>query len=118
MNIFTEIITSPIISTILTLLIIFQWFRQQAKEQSVKHNLFAMRRTLIRFQEVSDSVVVSQKATDLSDWLDATLATLGARFPFVRRLDEVMDMIKSRFSSESEDDLKHLPNEIGLSKKA
>lgn len=112
----SEIITSPVISVILTLLIIFQWYKQRAKEQSVKNNLLAIRRILSNSgtSEQTDSL---QKTEDTINVLDATLATLGSRSPFVRRLNEVMTIIEKRFEIQAGADLTRTSNEIEFSGK-
>lgn len=76
---------------ILTLLIIFQWYKQHAKEQSIKNNLFAIRRTL--------EPVLNPEAT--IEFIDATLASLGSRRPFIEKLKETQEYIKCKFVVES-----------------
>ncbi len=112
----TQIITSPIISVILTLLIVFQWYKQRAKEQSVKNNLLAIRRILSN-SGTSGQTDLMQKTEDIINVLDATLATLGSRSPFVRRLNEVVTIIEKHFEVQAEADLKRTSNEIDFSGK-
>jgi len=102
------IVSSPITNVILTLLLLFQWYRADAKEQSVKNNLLGIRRMLSRLPK--------WKAYHLTDALDATLATLDTRLPFVVRLHEVLDGIKKRFRSESEKVIELVPNEEDILK--
>lgn len=108
----TQIITSPTTNVVLTLLLIFQWFRQQAKEQSVKNNLFSIRRMIDRTSDVESTQTITQKSADLIDAIDSTLATIDVRIPFEKRLGETLDIIVTRFRKESLMDLKRLPNEV------
>lgn len=109
---FNQIISSPITNVVLTLFLVFQWYKQHAKEQSVKYNLFSIRRMISRIPEITDTHNIKQKADDLVDALDATLATLGARNPFTKRMQEIVNAIEKRFYKESVEELKRLPNEI------
>ncbi len=112
-----QIVTSPITNVILILLLFFQWDRQYAKEQSLKYILFSIRRMISRISEVPDSQMVKEKAPDLIDTLDACLATLGARSPFMNRMQETLSMIKDKFVKESSDEIKKLPSEISEDEK-
>ena len=112
-----QITTSPITSAILTLLLIFQWYRQYAKEQSIKNSLFSLRRMLGRTIGATEAEITTQKAHDLIDVLDATLATLDTRMPFIKRLRETLNTIEARFCKESLEELKRLPNEVEMSGK-
>jgi len=89
------------LNIILGLFIAFQWLQQHAKEQSVKNNLFAVRRIL-------DSVPGSEAAVAT---LDAALATLGARNPFIKKFCEVRDMIIRQFKEQETAPLLDLQNE-------
>lgn len=111
MNFLIQIFTSPITNVVLTLLIIFQWFWQRAKEQSVIDNLFSVRRIVGRTINYENNVL-AQKSHDLVDVLDATLATLGARLPFTERINEVLDYIKDKNRLASKEKLEKFPNEI------
>lgn len=108
----TQIVTSPTTNIVLTLLLIFQWFRQQAKEQSVKNNLFSIRRMIDRTSDAGSTQTITQKSADLIDAIDSTLATLDVRIPFEKRIRETLDTIAMRFRKESLRDLKRLPNEV------
>lgn len=108
-NIFVEFISrnATTLNIILGLFIMFQWFRQYSKEQSIKNTLFAMRRIL-------NSVPESTAAVET---LDAALATLGARNPFVKRFCVVRDMIMERFQKEEIASVEELQNEKETGKK-
>lgn len=110
-EIISSLVTSPITNVVLFLLLFFQWDRQHAKEQSIKNDLFAMRRMLdhIYFSKESSGQFSKEM---IIEQLDGTLATLDARSPFIERWNEVVSMIKKRFRQESEKDLKRLPHEI------
>ncbi|MFA4880834.1 MAG: hypothetical protein WC650_04410 [Candidatus Doudnabacteria bacterium] len=113
----TQIINSPVLNVVLTLLIFFQWYKQRAKEQSIKNNLFSIRRMIDRTSGVNSLQAIAQKSADLIDTIDSTLATLGARTPFKKRLLEMLDIIEMRFRKESSKDLERLPNETDIEEK-
>lgn len=115
LELINQITTSPTTNVVLTLLLFFQWYRQYAKEQSIKNNLFSIRRMLGRTLETTDAQTLTQKAHDLIDALDATLATLDARTPFVKRIQETLNAIQVRFQKESMEELKRLPTEVDTS---
>ena len=96
---------SPTFGVVLTLLLIFQWYRQHAKEQAVKNILFAMRRKVIRSINKNSSTVETEKAHDMVDDIDAILATLDSRKPFSKNLDQVVDMITKRNNLEKQKEL-------------
>jgi len=110
-NSLIQIVNLQLISVVLSLLFIFQWYKQQAKEQSIKNNLFSIRRMVDRASRVDSSLAIAQKSADLIDVIDSTLATLDARNPFKERLLEVLHMIQIRFRKESLKDLERLPDE-------
>lgn len=93
---------SGTINIVLTLLLLFQWHKMHAKEQSIKFSLFAIRRILGRRNPTAEDII---------EQLDAVLATLDARRPFVQRTNEVFNTIRTRFDIESQKELKNLPNE-------
>lgn len=117
LEIITQIINSPIINVVLTLLIVFQWYKQHAKEQSIKNNLFSIRRMIDRTLKADSLQTITQKSADLIDIIDSTLATLDARTPFKKRLLEVLHIIAMRFRKESLRDLERLPNEVDIEEK-
>ena len=107
-----KIAIHPVTTTVLTLGLFFQWYKQSAKEQSVKNNLFSIRRAVDRITRNSDSSLVQAKAQDLIDSLDATLATLGMRKPFRDRFYDVSLVIKNKFKRIEKSGLECLPNEV------
>ncbi len=111
MDFLIQIISSPITNVVLTLLIVFQWFWQRAKEQSIKNSIFSVRRILSRMMD-PDNGTSSQKAHDLIDNLDAILATLNARPPFTERINEVSDYIRKKIRFESKEEIELLSNEV------
>ena len=96
---FTQL--SFIFNVVLCLLLIFQWYKQYAKEQSVKNNLIAVKGAIERIQNLANTELATYKSKDLVDILDATLATLGARHPFDEKREMVLNVIRKRFTSES-----------------
>lgn len=113
-DIFARLLEPTTISIILSLLFVFQWYKQRAKEQSVKLNLLGVRRILNRTAN-------TDAATEA---LDATLASLGTRGPFVRLLHHTQDMILRRLQRESNQPIEEgvqtaqfVPNNKGRSKK-
>ena len=92
-EIFTRLLETTTSSIILTLLLFFQWYKQHAKEQSIKNNLLAVRRILNKTLNAN-----TEAATEA---LDATLASLGARGPFIRLLHQTQDVILGRLKQES-----------------
>ena len=77
-NFLTEVFTSPVFTTILTLLLLFQWLWNRAKERSVVNGILATRRMIRRMAESEWNSV----AADALDSIDAVLASLGSRLPF------------------------------------
>lgn len=98
-------------SIILALLLLFQWYSQHAKEQSIKNYLFSIKRMVARIEGLNSVEVMKEKARDLIDTIDATLATVGARHPFLIKVEEVLKKIRERFESEEKKDLESLPRE-------
>lgn len=87
-NNIVSFIGSATFGVILTILILVQWDRQHAKEQTVKNNLFAMRRKVERWK--ADKDIEPGRAADVVEDIDAILATLGARGPFKKAMDFVI----------------------------
>jgi len=77
---------------ILPLLIFFQWHSNRAREDTIRNSLFGIRRMIERMKN-SEPVMIN-KASDLIDSLDGTLATLGVRAPFADKAREVIRKIK------------------------
>lgn len=100
-----QFLGSPTFGVVLTLLLIFQWYRQHAKEQAVKNILFAMRRKVLRSINKNSSTLEIQKAHDTVDDIDAILATLDSRKPFSKNLNQVVDMISKRNNLEKQKEL-------------
>ncbi len=92
-NILDVLLTSSTANIILTLLIIFQWVKQHAKEQSIKNNLFAIRRVVSRISDI--------RSSDVVDHLDAVLASLGAREPFSYAVKDKIKSILLDFKNDS-----------------
>lgn len=107
----TEIPISSVANVVLTLLLLFQWLKQYAKEQSVKNGLLAVRRIIGRITQSQKSAVAS-KAEDAVDSLDGVLATLDARHPFAKRLEGVLDSVQQKFQHEAKKEVKEIPGEI------
>lgn len=76
-------------------MIIFQWYKQYAKEQSIINNLFSVRRVVGRIHDT--------RSADVMDQIDAVLASLGARGPFSDVVSKKIDSILLRFKIDSED---------------
>jgi hypothetical protein len=89
---FVEFLASPAMGAISFLFLLFQWYSQYAKEQSIKNSLFAVRRKLERVS-FDKKVMSASKAEDLIDDVDAILATIGARPPFVDRVKETIKSV-------------------------
>lgn len=100
-----QVLGSPTFGVVLSLLLIFQWHKQHAKDQAVKNNLFAMRRKVLRSINKASSTVETEKAYDMVDDIDAILATLDSRKPFSKNLDQVVDMITKRNNLEKQKEL-------------
>ena len=77
-----NILGSPTFGVVLSLLLLFQWYKQHAKEQAIKNALFAIRRKVYRGQSSGVSFSQNDRYLDLADDIDSILATLGARKPF------------------------------------
>lgn len=86
-NTLMSLFGSPTFGTILSLLLLFQWYKQHSKEQAVKNTLFAMRRKVERWRVEKD--IEPGRAADIMEDLDSVLATLGARGPFQKAMDIV-----------------------------
>ncbi len=110
MNIFTFDVLSFLANVILTMLLVFQWDRSHAKEQSVKNNIFAMRRMMAGLFGHNDGVV-AQKAKDITENVDATLATLDARSPFIKRLKHVLSLVHRKNDADAEKEISIAENE-------
>ena len=110
MNIFNFETLSFLANIILTLLLIFQWDRSHAKEQSVKNNVFATRRMVAGLLGHNDEVV-AQKAKDITENIDATLATVDARSPFTERLKHVLSMVRRKNDADAEKEISIVGNE-------
>ena len=82
----SQVLNPSTINIILSLLLLFQWYNNHAKEQSVKNNLLGIRRVL-------DSDKKNSKNTTLKEFLDATLATIGARPPFIEDGKKMLDSV-------------------------
>ncbi len=101
---------SAFFNIILSLLLFIQWLWNRAKEQSVKNNIFASRRMISMLNEHADGVVV-EKAKDMTENIDATLATLGNRSPFKKRLRHITDFIYRRNKEEERSEIIMAKNE-------
>ena len=80
---------SEVANIVLSLLLIFQWYRDRAREGSIKNGLFAVRKMVSRIENPT-----SQNALDA---LDASLATLGARRPYTERCRTMLAAILDKF---------------------
>lgn len=100
-----QFLGSPTFGIVLSLLLIFQWYKQHAKDQAVKNSLFAMRRKVLRSINNSSSAVEKGKAHDMIDDIDAILATLNSRKPFSKDLNQIVDMITKRNNLEKQKEL-------------
>lgn len=100
-----QILSSTTFGIVLSLLLVFQWYKQHAKEQAVKNILFAIRRKVLRSINSKSSVVEKEKAHDMVDDIDAILATLDSRKPFSKNLNQLMDMISKRNNLEKQKEL-------------
>ena len=98
-----------VFSIILPLLILFQWYANRAKEDTIKNNLFAMRRMIDRMKGTVP--ILTNKADDLIDYLDGTLATLGVSNYFVARIEMIIKKIKMRNIEEARKELDILSTE-------
>ena len=81
------------LNIILGLLLLFQWDRKHASEQATKLGLLGTRRMVGRLD--------SPAAADIMDSLDATLATLNARSPFIEWSQRILLNIQERFKRDS-----------------
>ncbi|MEK7208069.1 MAG: hypothetical protein AAB699_00795 [Patescibacteria group bacterium] len=84
---FLSVLSSPIFVTVLTLLNFFQWYGSHAKEQTIKHNLFAMRRVLVGINQKGAS---PGEIASVIEMVDATLATLGTRRPYISAVQKLI----------------------------
>ena len=80
---------SEVANIVLSLLVIFQWYRDRAREDAVKNNMFAVREMVRRID--------STTSQDVIDTIDANLATLGARKPYVERCKRTIATIHEKF---------------------
>ena len=97
---------SLVANIILTLLLFFQWDRKHTKEQATKNNILATRMMVSRIKDASADNILSS--------IDATLASLDARSPFVEQSKAVLDDIKQRFQREEKVPLAKLEQEESL----
>ena len=91
---------SEVANVILGLLTFFQWYRYRAREEATRELVLASRRIVMRNSEPKDAV----------DVLDATLATLGARNPFVEWGDRVLKFLRARSEKEKNSELFPITN--------
>lgn len=91
---------SEVANIILTLFLLFQWYRDRAREEAIRNYILAGRRMVMRG---SDSMAVI-------DALDATLSTLGSRKPFLEWGDGVLKFLHIRSSEEKVAGLSSLSN--------
>lgn len=108
---FDQLFNPQTLNIVFTLLLIFQWYRQHSKEQSVKNSLYSLRRIISRSKS-SDSSIISQKADDLVDIIDAVLASVDGKPFFIMRVQEVINSVRRRFWLESNKNIETLPKEI------
>jgi hypothetical protein len=80
---------SEVFNIILSLIFLFQWWRNQSREEAVKYHLLAVREMVKRTE--------SQSSPDIMGSLDATLATLGTRRPYVERCRRILLSIGVKF---------------------
>lgn len=92
---------SEVANIILGLFTFFQWFRYRAREEATRELVLASRRIVMRNNEPEDAV----------DVLDATLATLGARGPFVEWGDRVLKFLRVRSEGEKNSELSPIKKE-------
>jgi hypothetical protein len=78
------------ISVIFNIILVFQWMWDRAREKTVVNQLVSARRTALRR---GDRLVIV-------DQLDATLATLGERNPFLAQVEKIIEFIKAKIESE------------------
>jgi len=97
-----QFLGSPTFGVVLSLLLIFQWYKQHAKDQAVKNSLFSMRRKICR--NVNNNPE-SSNLYDMVDDIDAVLATLGSRKPFQKKLNKILCLIGFRNNIEENDSL-------------
>ena len=90
---------SEVFNIIFSLLLVFQWYKGYAKEQSVKNNLLGIKVVL-------DSDKKNNKYKALREFLDATLATIGARPPFVEKGKKMIQAIEKKFAKKSNGNIK------------
>lgn len=110
-----QVISNPTTGVVLSLLLIFQWYNQYAKEQSVKNNLLAMKR-IIGFTTKEDTTI--SENTALEEILDATLATIGARPPFRDEGKKVLTSVVEKFKNVSIRKMKRAANNVEILKKS
>lgn len=104
LNLMGEVLASPTTNVVLSLLILFQWWKQYAKEQSVKNNLSALRRIIISTAKAKNESL-SDPAL-LIEIVDATLATLGSRRPFSVWTERVISFIHKRNERDADEELR------------
>lgn len=104
---------SAVFNIILSLLLFIQWLWNRAKEQSVKNNIFASRRMISMLTEHTDGVV-AEKAKDMTENIDATLATLGVRSSFKERLKSICSLVLRRNWQERQKEIVLAKNEEAI----
>ena len=97
----TDVSVSFVVNVVLTLFLVFQWWKNHSKEQSVKYGLFAVRSIVGRISGTKLNEV-SQRAEDAVDALDGVLATLDARPPFSRKSRQTMSDVHEKFNKQKE----------------
>src|SRR3989344_4457545 len=90
---------SEVFNIIFPLLLVFQWYKGYAKEQSIKNNLLGIKIVL-------DSDKKNNKYKALREFLDATLATIGARPPFVEKGKKMIRVIEKKIARKSNGTIK------------
>lgn len=96
---FSKLLDPSTINIVLSLLLAFQWYKGHAKEQSVKNNLLGIKIVL-------DSEKKNNRNKALREFLDATLATIGARPPFVEKGKKTLQTIEKKFAKKSNGKIK------------
>src|SRR3989344_630166 len=82
---------STVINVVLSLFLLFQWYKNHAREEAVKNGVLAVHAMIERLSD--------PRAQDILDSLDGTLATLGRRHPFIRWGDTLILSISTRFKA-------------------
>lgn len=85
---------------VLTLFLGFQWLRDRSRENAVREYLLAIRRMADR----------DGNSPGTLDAIDATLATIGSRRPFVEWGDRILRFIRVRSENEERSELSQVRN--------